>query len=74
MTFGRLRKIFCWKKSYTKCGGETSSKSFYKNSKIEHISESTLLNFLKFVFIVCPSVGLPKYTKTEVLTTCFDLM
>ena len=28
---------------------------------------------LKFVFIVCPSRGLPRYIKTKLLTTCFYL-
>ena len=41
---------------------------------IEHISGSTVLNVIKIVFIACPSRGLPKYIKTEVLTTCFYLI
>ena len=61
-------------KSYTECGGETSPIRFYKKIKIEHISGSTVWNVIQFVFIVCPSWGLPKYNKTKVLTTCFDLM
>ena len=31
------------------------------------------LKIFKFIFIVCPSRGLPKYTKIKVLTTCFYL-
>ena len=39
--------------------------------KIEHNSRSTFWNVTKFVFIVCPSRGPPKYIKTKVLTACF---
>ena len=46
---------------------------FLKN-KIEHNSGSTVLNFMKFVFIVCPSQGLPKYIETKMLTACFYLI
>ena len=41
---------------------------------MENISELTVWNVIDFVFIVCPSWGLPKYIKTKVLTTCFYLM
>ena len=27
---------------------------------------------MQFVFIVCPSRGLPKYIKIKLQTTCFD--
>ena len=46
-------------KSNTKCGREGL----------------TVWNAIKFVFIVCPSGGLPKYTKIiKVLITCFYLL
>ena len=47
-------------KSYTKCGGEASSRPFYKKSKIDHISGSTAWNAIKFAFSICPSRGLRK--------------
>ena len=46
MIFGQLieykmKNIFI-KKSYTKCGGETSPRLFHKKIEIEHISGSTV--------------------------------
>ena len=38
------------------------------------MSGSTVWNAIKFVFIICPSRGLPKYIKTQVQATCFDLI
>ena len=58
-------------KSYSRCGGVASPRSFHKKIKIKHISESTVSNVTMFTFIVCPYRGLPKYIKTKVLTTCF---
>ena len=67
MIFGQLieykmKNIFI-KKSYTKCGGETSPRLFHKKIEIEHISGSTVWNAIRFVFIVCTGQGLPKYIK-----------
>ena len=42
-----------------------------KKKKNEHVFRSTVGNVIQFVFIVCPSRGLPKYVKTKVLNTCF---
>ena len=40
-----------------------------------HISGSAVWKFIQFVFIVCPSQGLPKYFDTKkVLTICFYLI
>ena len=39
--------------------------------KNEHVFRSAVGNVIQFVFIVCPSRGLPKYVKTKVLNTCF---
>ena len=69
MNFGRVfeynvRNIFL-EKSHTRCCGEEKA----EKSKIEHNSESTVWNVVKFVFIVSPSRGLQKYFKTKVLTT-----
>ena len=51
--------------------GKLPRESFIK-IKFERISESTVSNFIQFVFIVCRSGDLAKYIK--VLTTCFDLV
>ena len=37
-------------KPYTKCGGETSPRSLYKKIKIEHISGSTIGNFIFLLY------------------------
>ena len=47
-----MRNIFL-KKSYTECGGETIPRPFSKK-KVEHISESIVL---QFIFIVCQVEG-----------------
>ena len=44
-------------KSCIKCDGETSLRPFSKNQNWAHLS----INSLKFVFMVCPSRGLPKH-------------
>ena len=66
-----------------KCGEEASPTPFSKRSKLNlsldqqsgmlksFISRSTVWNVKKFAFILSPSRGLPKYIKTNVLTTCF---
>ena len=48
-------------KSYRKCGGKSSRRPF-KNIKIGHIFGSTVRT-VKTLFIVCFSLGLPKYSK-----------
>ena len=58
-----MKSIFL-EKSFAKCGGETSPRSFSKKIKIEHNSDSTVSNFIQFAFILCLSQGLPKYTET----------
>ena len=75
MKFGQLieyemRNIFLKEK----CGGEASPRPFYKKSKLSISLDQTFWNVMKFVFIVCPSHGLPKCIKTKVLTTCSDLV
>ena len=62
-----MRNIFL-EKSYTLCGGQSSSRPFYKKVTIKCI------HFKKFCFIVCPNRILPKYIKTKVLTTYYCLM
>ena len=47
---------------------------FIKNQNQEGISWSTIWNVTKFVFIACPSWGLPNYIKIKVLTICFYLI
>ena len=69
MKFGQLieykmRNIFFFERSYTKCGREASSRSFCKKTKIEHASWN-VWNVVNVVFIVCPSWGLTKYANTK---------
>ena len=51
------------KKLCTKYGGETSHKLFSKKQ-----------NCIQFVFMLCPSRGLPKYIETKLLTSGFYLI
>ena len=60
-----MRNIFL-KKLYTKCGGEVSSRPFYK--KI-----STIWNAIYFVFNVCSSWGLPIILKLRYWPLIFIL-
>ena len=64
------RNVFL-EKLYTKFGGEASPRPFSKKLKLKNISGSTVWIAVKFVFIVCPSQGLPKHIKSKVLITCF---
>ena len=57
-------------KSYTKFGGETCPRPFFKKSKLS-VSLDQQANVLYFVFIICPSHGLLKYIDTAVQSTCF---
>ena len=65
-----MRTIFLGK-SNIKGGWETIPRPLYKKSKLS-ISQDRQSEML--VFILSPSGGLPKYNKTKVLTTCFDLI
>ena len=67
-----MRNIF-HEKSYAKFGGEAVPRPFYKKSKFSMALDQQS-EFLKFVFIVCPSRGQTKYIKTEVLIVCFYLL
>ena len=64
-----MRNIF-FEKLYRKCGGETSPRTFSRKSNWANLG-STVWDFIQFVFIVCPSRGLPKYIASKMLTTCF---
>ena len=68
-----MRNIFL-EKSYTKCGGKASSKPFNKMSKLSISLDQKSEISQSFFFIVCPSRGLPKYTKPKLLTTSFSLI
>ena len=46
----------------------------FVNIKIETNLWILNLKCYKFVFILCPSQGPPKYVKSNVLTTCFNLI
>ena len=50
------------------------SQTLFIKIKIEHISWSTVWNFMQFAFIVRPSQVLPKYIEIKALTTCFYLI
>ena len=76
MKFGYLieqniRNIFV-EKSDTKCGGETSHRPFSKIQNWSHLYINSL-NFIKFVFILCPSQELLNYIETKVPIACFYL-
>ena len=64
-----MRNIF-HEKLCTKCGGEISPRLILKNWNWADFWINSL-KFYSFVFIACPSRGLPKRIKTKVLTTCF---
>ena len=64
-----IRNIFL-QKSYTICVGKTSPKPFSKKIKIEHISRSTVWNFIQFTFIVCQVKPYQNIMKT----ICFCLI
>ena len=80
--YPKKEEISAWKLSVTLNLEEIIHKMWWGNYsrtllwkiKIEHISGSTVWNVIQFVFLACPSWGLPKHNKTKVLTTCFDLM
>ena len=72
VTFGQLIELntrnICLKKSGKKCDGETSPRFFSKKSKLK-VSLSTVWNIIQFVFIACPSRGLPEYIGTKLVIT-----
>ena len=68
-----MRNILSWKIMH-KIWRRSYSQTLLWKIKIEHISGSTIWIVIKFVFIICPSRGLLKYIKTEVLTTYFYLI
>ena len=53
---------------------EKLSQTLFHKIKIEHISGSTVWNFLQFAFIVCPRQGVPAYVEIKVFITCFYLI
>ena len=52
-----MRNIFLIFSHYTKCVLETSFRTSFWKTKIEHISESIVLSFIQFVFIICQVEG-----------------
>ena len=69
MEFGQLvecniRNTFL-EKLYTKCGGETSPKSFSEKSKMSISPVNRLLKFYAACFYCMASWGLSKYTETK---------
>ena len=57
-----MRNIFL-EKSYTKCGGETSSKTFFYKIRIEHTSGSVVSSFTQLIFIVWQVEGYRNISK-----------
>ena len=77
MKFGQLigcymRNIFL-EKSYTKCGGWTSPRSFSEKLKL-NILWINSLSFYTVCFYCMQSWGPSKYMKTNLKTTCFYLI
>ena len=68
-TSNNFKSHISYYKSFYKCGGEGP----FLKIKIEHVSESTVWNVPKFVFIVGLSRVLPKYIKFKMLNICFYL-
>ena len=76
MKFGQLleynmKNIF--EKLYAKYVGEVSPRSFHEKLKLSISLDQQPENVIKFVLIVCPIRGLPKYIITKVLAICFHL-
>ena len=65
-------KIFL-EKSYTKCGGKTSPRSFPGKLKLR-ISLDQYLKFYRVCFYCIASWGLSKYIETKQQATCFHLI
>ena len=64
--------FFFWKNHTENVMEKLVSDSFLE-IKIVHISGSTMWNVI-MLFFVCPSWDPPKYIRTRVLATCFDLI
>ena len=64
-----IRNIFLTK-SYTKCGGETILRPFFKISKLS-ISGSRVQSFIQFAFIVCQVEGYRNILKLSLQTIAF---
>ena len=60
-------------RSYLKYGGETSCRPLSNKSKLSMCLDQQS-EILQFVFIVCPSHGLPRYIEIKVVTTYFYLI
>ena len=57
-----MRNIFL-EKSYTKCGAETSSKTFFYKIRIEHTSGPVVSSFTQLIFIVWQVEGYRNISK-----------
>ena len=77
MKFGQLiecnmRNIFL-EISYTKCGGETSTRPFFEKLKLS-ISLNQWPRVLYSLLLFMPSSGLSKYIEIKLQTTCLQLI
>ena len=74
MKFGQLMKI-SWEifflKNHAQNLVEKRIPEHLWKTKIEHIYEATVWNFIEFISIVCTSQGLLKYIDITKLDTCF---
>ena len=67
-----IRSIFL-EKSYTKCGGETIPRSFFRNQNWPYLWINSL-KLYAICFYCMLSWGLLKYIKTRLKTNCYFLM
>ena len=77
MIFGQtiacnMRNIFL--KNHTQNLVEKLVPDPFLNNEIEHISESLVLNFIQFVYIVLQVYYLLKYIETKLQTTYFHFI
>ena len=61
---------FVFEKSFSKCFGESSPRPICKKSKLS-VSLDQLSESYKVCFYCTSNQDLPKYVKTNALTTCF---
>ena len=68
-----LRNIFL-EKSYTKCGGETIPRSFYKKSKLSiSLDQYSKVLYILF-FLLFVKLRTIEIVETKLQTTCFYLV
>ena len=66
------QEILFPEKSCTKCGGETSSLRFFRESKLSILLDQQ--SEVSYSLLLYSSRGLPKHIETKVLNTCFHFI